>query len=310
MVSADRISILAMISMLLLCGACTVLAGDSASIARAPDAKPTFGVFTNPQPVTIEGYSQDAMEPFISPDGNYLFFNNSNSAPVTNLYYATAVDQTGLTFQFQGEIGGVNSMGPLNAVPSMDMNDTFYFVSTRSYAQTLSTIYSGSFSNGSISSVAIVPGISKEKGGDVNFDGCISPEGTTLYFDDGVYTATGQLLSASIAIAQREGAQFARLKGSAKIMKQINKDGWNYAPDISKSGLEFFFTRFDGAKSGALPTIYTATRANTSEPFGKPRKIEAITGFAEAPALSPDEKSLYYHENVNGTFVIYRVTRP
>jgi hypothetical protein len=26
--------------------------------------------------------------------------------------------------------------------------------------------------------------------------------------------------------------------------------------------------------------------------------------------LSPDEKSLYYHENVNGTFFVYRVTRP
>ena len=55
--------------------------------------------------------------------------------------------------------------------------------------------------------------------------------------------------------------------------------------------------------------IYTATRSKVTEPFGKPRKIEAISGFAEAPALSPDEKSLYYHLNVNGTFVIYRVTR-
>ena len=155
-----------------------------------------------------------------------------------------------------------------------------------------------------------MPGISKQKGGDVNFDQCISPDGNTLYFDDGVYTATGQLLSASIAIAHRIGNQFARLKDSAKIMKQINKDGWNYAPDISKSALEFFFTRFDNTQSGALPTIYTATRAKVSKPFGKPQKIEAISGFAEAPALSPDEKSLYYHEQVNGTFVIYRVTRP
>ena len=117
---------------------------DSASIAEAPDAKPTFGVFTNPQPVTIEGYSQDAMEPFISPDGNYLFFNNSNSAPSTNLYYATRIDD--LTFQFQGEIGGANSGGlTLTAVPSMDVNNIFYFISNRSYAQTFSTIYSGIF---------------------------------------------------------------------------------------------------------------------------------------------------------------------
>jgi hypothetical protein len=307
MPSTNRI-LFAMIGMLLLCAACTVRADDSSSIAEASDASPTFGVFTSPQPVTIEGYSQDAMEPFVSPDGNYLFFNNSNASTVdTNLFYATRIDD--VTFQFQGEIGGVNSTA-LDAVASMDINNTFYFVSTRSYAQTLSTIYSGTFSNGSVSNIAIVPGISKQKGGDVNFDAGISRDGSTLYFDDGVFSAGGQLQRASIAIARRVGGQFKRLNDSAKIMKQINQHGWNYAPAISASGLEFFFTRFDNTQSGALPTIYTATRTKTSKPFGKPKKIEAITGFAEAPALSPDEKSLYFHLNVSGTFVIYLVTRP
>ena len=94
-------------------------------------------------------------------------------------------------------------------------------------------------------------------------------------------------------------------------MRKINTHGLNYAPDVSKSGLEFFFTRIPiGFKPKPPPVIYTATRSKVTKPFGKPRKIEAITGFAEAPALSPDEKSLYYHLNVNGTFVIYRVTRP
>jgi hypothetical protein len=116
MSSTNRI-LFAMIGMLLLCAACTARADDSSSIADAPDAKPRFGVFTNPQPVSIEGYSQDAMEPFVSPDGNYLFFNNSNSAPTTNLYYATPTDETGLSFQFQGEIGGVNVPGALHLEP-------------------------------------------------------------------------------------------------------------------------------------------------------------------------------------------------
>ncbi len=95
-------------------------------------------------------------------------------------------------------------------------------------------------------------------------------------------------------------------------MRKINTPDLNYAPDVSKSGLEFFFTRIDlvGSLPKPPPVIYTATRCKQSQPFGKPRKIEAITGFAEAPALSPDEKSLYYHLQVNGTFVIYRLTRP
>jgi hypothetical protein len=307
MFSSYRISIFAMI-WILLCGACTVRAGDSDSIAGSPDAKPTFGVFTNPQPVTIQGYSQDAMEPFISPDGNYLFFNNSNSATQTNLYYATRIDD--LTFQFQGEIVGANAPG-LNAVASMDSNNIFYFVSPRSYAQTFSTIYSGTFSDGNLSNVALVAGVSKDKLGDVNFDQCISPDGSTLYFVDGVFNGGSVPQKASIAIAKRVvGDHFMRLKNSAKIMQTINTHGLNYAPDISKSGLEFFFTRIPGQPPMPPPVIYTATRASKSVPFGKPRKIEAITGFAEAPALSPDEKSLYYHLQVNGTFVIYRVTRP
>ena len=80
---------------LLICVAFATGSQCNAATAARPDAKPMFGVFTNPQLVMIEGYTQDAMEPFISPDGDYLFFNESNSAPVTNLYYATAVDQTG-----------------------------------------------------------------------------------------------------------------------------------------------------------------------------------------------------------------------
>ena len=303
-----------MIWLLLFCGACTVRAGDSVAIDEAPDAKTTYGVFTNPEHVTIEGYTQDAMEPFISPDGNYLFFNSSNNMRPTNLYYATAVDMTGLTFQFQGEIVGANSGGmTLSAVPSMDINNIFYFISDRSYAQTFSTIYSGMFSNGSVSNVALVPGVSKDKLNDVNFDQCISPDGGTLYFVDGVFSGGASVpAAATIAIAERNGNQFKRLKNSAEIMRKINTHDLNYAPDVSKSGLEFFFTRIPihDSQPKPPPVIYTATRSSVSKPFGTPRKIAAITGFAEAPALSPDEKSLYFHLNVSGTFEIYRVTRP
>jgi hypothetical protein len=295
---------------LLLCAAWTARADDSVSIADTPDANPSFGVFTNPEPVTIEGYSQDAMEPFVSPDGNYLFFNNSNSAPTTNLYYATRIDD--VTFQYVGEIVGANVPGALTAVPSMDNNSIFYFISNRSYAQTFSTIYSGTFSSGSLSNVALVQGVSKDKLGDVNFDQCISPDGGTLYFVDGIFNGGSVPAHASIAIARRHGDHFVRLKNSAEIMRKINTHDLNYAPDVSKSGLEFFFTRIpiQGSQPKPPPVIYTATRSKTSKPFGAPRKIEAITGCAEAPALSPDEKSLYFHLQVNGTFVIYRVTRP
>ncbi len=80
-------------------------------------------------------------------------------------------------------------------------------------------------------------------------------------------------------------------------MKTINDKHLNYAADTSADELEFFFTR----TIEVGPAIYMATRKSTSKPFGQPKKIDAITGFAEAPSISPDDLSLYYHEkNASG----------
>ena len=98
-----------------------------------------------------------------------------------------------------------------------------------------------------------------------------------------------------------------RVSNSATIMKQVNtSSSLEYAPAISSSGLELFFTRLEGSNA----VLYTATRTDTSSPFGVPKRIRAATGFVEGPTLSPDEKSLYYHKREGSLFVIYRVTRP
>jgi len=48
------------------------------------------------------------MEPFITRDGRYLLFNNSNDPSVDmNLHYAERIDD--LTFAYRGEIAGVNT---------------------------------------------------------------------------------------------------------------------------------------------------------------------------------------------------------
>jgi hypothetical protein len=243
------------------------------------------------------------MEPFISRDGRYLFFNNSNDPAVnTNLHWAERVDDQ--TFQYKGEISGVNTAA-LEGVASMDSYNVFYFVSTRSYNQTASTLFWGVFTNGAVSGIELVPGVSTSTPGIVNFDAEVSPDGSTLYFVESQIGPTG-LQTADILIAERNGTSFVRSSNSAAIMQQINTNALEYAPAISASGLEIFFTRLEGN----APLIYIATRASTSAPFDSPKRVQAITGFAEAPTLSPDEKSLYYHKNENNQFVIYRVTRP
>lgn len=274
--------------------------GTSKSSVPVPPSEP----FTNPQRVKILGYNDHAMEPFLSRDGNYLFFNNSNDSAVnTNLHWATRIDD--LTFQYQGEMAGLNTLA-LEAVASMDRDNMFYFISNRSYAQTGSTIYLGTFANGTVSNVAIVPGISATGLGIVDFDAEIGADGNTHYFAEGLYDSTGVLQTADILIAEKNATSFVRSANSTAIMRQINSSALEYAPATSASGLEIFFTRLEGNS----PAIYGATRANVAEPFGTPTKIQAIAGFVEAPTISPDNKSLYYHRLENGRFVIYRVSRP
>jgi hypothetical protein len=259
--------------------------------------------FSNPQRVTIRGYDGDAMEPFLTRDGKILFFNNLNEPEVnTNLYWAERIDD--LTFQFKGEVGGVNTP-VLEGVASMDREGNFYFVSPRSYDQTASTLYRGHFSHGAVTGVELVPGVSLAKPGIVNFDAEISADGSTLYFVESQFEHGGPKW-AHILFAQRKGSVFVRSGDSDRIMSNVNRGTLNYAPATSASGLEIFFTRVD---PGGPPAIYVATRRDTAAPFGEPHKITSLSGFVEGPTLSPDEKSLYYHKKGAGKFVLYRVTR-
>jgi len=279
-----------------------VLAGCGGS-AGTPTTGSTSDAFANPQPVKILGYSGDAMEPFITRDGQFLFFNNLNTAPTTNLYWATLINPT--TFQFQGEVGSVNT-AQLDGVASMDLNHNFYYVPNGSYAQNLSTIYAGIFAAGNVTGIGVVPGISAPMAGVVDFDAEISADGNTLYFSEGQFNSSGPPQTAQIIVAQRGTGGFARSTQSATIMQQINTNTLNYAADTSASELELFFTRLDPGG----PAIYMATRSDVTATFGAPAKIAAITGYAEAPSISPDDKSLYYHEQQNGQYVIYMVSRP
>jgi len=267
------------------------------------------GGWSNPERVTIAGWSGDAMEPFISRDGNDLFFNNSNAPSVdTDLQYAARVDD--LTFSYVGPIGGVNTTTSLDAVASDDDRGDFYFISTRSYATTMVTIFRGTWAAGSVTNVAPV-GLPSSAAGFVIFDVVVSPDGGTLAFAEGDYS-TGTLTSANLILATDAGGGFARAPAGDMTLAAVNlAGGTQYAPVFSKSMLELYFTRIG---ADGVPTIYGAARAGADAPFGAPVHLDAITGFAEAPTLEPngneDEKSLYYHfRDPSGVFVIYRVTR-
>lgn len=263
------------------------------------------GEFSGSQPVTILGYDDDAMEPFVTPD--YLLFNNRNDPAInTDLHYAVRIDD--LTYDYRGRILGVNTKS-LEGTPTMDQDGWLYFVSIRSYFTNYSTIYRALFSAGTVSAVTLVPNISRETPGMVNFDVGVSPDGLTLYFVDGLFGTEGFPQAADLVAARRSGDFYIIKKESTFLLAAVNTGALEYAPAVSADGLELFFTRFD-TTPGNLPEIFVATRSKLTEAFGQGTLIPAAAGFVEAPALSPDERGLYYHRlDGDNRFRIYRVSR-
>jgi hypothetical protein len=279
----------------------------SCGVARAG----TYRAFGAPQAVTIEGYSGSAMEPFITRDGEFLLFNTSNVAPnIPSLQFATRVNAD--TFEYQGPIlgQGVNEPGALSGTPTMDDEGTLFFVSPRSYEQTLATIYSGQFSAGLVSGVHLVPGISGGTPGTVDFDVEAGAGGETLYVSAGHFDADGGPTSAALELFEKSGEGFVAAPDGAKLLRKVDRTGQlDYAASISANELELFFTRASPAR-GQGPEIYRAARSSASRPFGHVQRVAAIAGFAEAPSISADGTTLYYHELVGDTYEIESVTRP
>ena len=264
--------------------------------------------FSKPEKVTINGYDSHAMEPFITRDGNYLFFNSLNDGRNTSLCYASRVDDA--TFTYIGTIDGVNGRPPhLDAVPSMDSDGRFYYISKRSYGCDYSTVFSGNFLNGRVLDVDVQPGnFYKRSPGWVVMDAEISPDGNMLYFVNAHFKGGRVPDRADIGVARIANGDFNITANSSDIMKSINtEEGIEYAPSISSDGLELFYTSFN--KCTSLPEILIAKRGSLSEPFHTPERISTLSGFVEAPSIAHDKKTLYYHSKINGIFTIYKASR-
>jgi hypothetical protein len=262
--------------------------------------------FSNLKKIEINGYTGHAMEPFLSLNGDILLFNNLNAAPEnTNLHWARRVDD--FTFTYQGEISGVNT-AYLEGVPTLDQTGTLYFVSLRDYDQTLGSIYKGTFAEGVVTDVTQVTGLSKNIPGWLNFDVDVDRTGSYLYLVDGRFDSNGGPHQADLFMARKSPSGFERL--TPDYLANINTADLEYAACISHDQLEFYFTRIIGEiSSSSVPQIYGATRESVNESFETPVKIEAASGFVEAPTLTPDDNTLYFHKSENGKFVIYSVRR-
>jgi hypothetical protein len=246
--------------------------------------------FANPEPVVIRGYNlPSAQDPFISADGQYLFFDDrSDKNHEPTLHWARRIDYK--TFAYQGKIEGVN-IGKTNIAPSMDRDGYFYFSTDRSYRENSTTVYRGAFSAGRVSGAAPVGGASHP--GWAQMDVEVTPDGKTLYLSDFKVGLFGPSVANLRVATKNADGSFTIQPNSDDIFRSINNGGLNFAPD-TRDGLELFFTH--AKRSDGTLRIYVANRNSTAEPFGVPALVSAAEGQVEATSLSSDGVHLYYHK--------------
>ena len=277
---------------------------------KAPISYPSFGPEID---VTIEGLTFDAMEPFISPDGTYLFFNNINDGVDTKLFYATKVNDS--TFTLMGELVGTGQTAEfhLDAVPDMDSNGNFYWTSTRDYPIELDNLFHGFFNAGNVTGIARVRGdLNLNTPGWLIMDHGISHDGQFLYFNNARFddqNCTGPC-ETRLGVAQKvDATTFTTLPNSASILTNINDAAYvYYAPCISSDNLELYYTRYAKGPISASTRleICVAVRNHTEDPFSIPQVLfsQTISDLIEAPTLTADKQIIYYHRKIPGSHKI------
>lgn len=246
---------------------------DESPLPVFPGQEKESGLYVDPRPVTIARYDGNAMEPFISPDGQFLFFNSENDSKVnTNLLFARRTGTN--SFRYLGELRGANSPS-LDAVPSVDAAGHFYFTSLREYDRTMNSIYTGEFDGSEVRDVRPVAGaISPKTPFTVNMDASISPDGKTLYISRAVILPGASAPRESkLMVARKNDGAFEIAPDSDRIMKNINTGPLAYAPAISANGPELYFTRASQLEAGsggndAKVRIVVATRSSLNDAFG------------------------------------------
>lgn len=266
------------------------------------------GCFGPMQPVTIEGYSDHAMEPFISRDGQTLFFNNRNEpTDETDLHWATRIDD--LTFRYRGRIASANS-SRLDGVASLARDGSFAFTSLRAFESRGATIWMGRWNGEAVTQLDLVTQLRPGAPPRFNMDGELSAAGARFYVTDNLWASIGGLRTSDIRLSIREDGRWRRAPETDAWFAAINtREGLEYAPATNEAETELYFTRLTRPFLGAPRfETFVSVRSKPTGPFGAPVRIDSLQGYVEAPTVAPDG-ALYVHAMRDGRFTIMHSAR-
>lgn len=286
------------------------------TVVSQPIFSQTYPTFGSEIKVTINGLTFDAMEPFISLDGNTLFFNSLNSGGNTNLYYATRNNDS--TFTYVGMVAGTYDPSPdhLDAVASLDSANNFFWVSLR----TIPNLHRGNYLAGNVSTITQVYGTCNifSPSGWLIMDAAINYSGNLLYYSNAYFGPTytecvGAPCEAKLGVAQLvNDSTFDKTIYSDAVFSNVNDTNYLvYAPQITKDGLELYYTRL--LVGGFNTEICVSVRTNLTDTFSLPTVIHSNFGyFPEAATPTTDKQKIYYHQKdstqVYKIYLRYRTT--
>lgn len=264
-----------------------------------------YPVFGSEKNVTITGLSFDAMEPCLSPDENYLFFNSLNGGN-KSIYYATRVNDT--VFTYVGEVGGVNQTTAqhIDAAPSLDSADNFIWISTRNYPANMDNLHHGKFNSGNVPAIGRIHGnFYIYSPGWVIMDQTTSYDGKYLYYNNAYFNNCSVPCEAKIGIAQKlNDSTYYKISNTDTILKNVNDTSCLvYAPFLTKDGLELYYTRM--VKGSFNTEICVSVRNTPADTFSAPLVIYSdFPNSPEAATLDTGKQKMYYHKKIGGIYKI------
>lgn len=270
--------------------------------------------FLNEQEVNVIWYTWDVMEPFISRDEEYLFFNDNGWENDKDLFYAEKIDN--LNFKYIWGLKWANTKS-VDGNPSMDSDNNFYFISTRDLASwDLSTIYKGIFKDWELKDIErIKSNINTWKPFWVNMWVEISADWEYMYSSNAKFFLGATIPSKwNLKYAVNNWGRFVVAKDEKEIFKNLNNDhSIQYAGETSEDQLEIFYSQVTLWKKPIFK-LYYSKRESVSEAFWKPKLIKEAFwwdeyAFVEAPCLSSDKERLYYHKLKDWRFRLFLLTR-
>lgn len=177
----------------------------------------------------------------------------------------------------------------------------------------MNNLFHGTFSAGNVSNIERVQGdFNMNTPGWLLMDYGISLDGQFLYFNNARFDDANCQgpCETTVGVTQKDNTStFTTLPNSASILQNINDTNYiYYAPCISSDNLELYFTRY--LKGQITPStvfeICVSVRSRSSSEFSLPKVLfsETISDLIEAPTLTADKNSIYYHRKTPGSHKI------